>query len=75
MEGTEENPIPFKLSPMQDEGAAPRVVPHPDEADVMKQALLTDPTSASDWESRVAAQRLAKEALTAQTIPCMTDCP
>ena len=73
MQGTEENPIPFKLSPMPDDDATPRVVPHPEDADVLKQALLTDPTRADDWEGRVAARRLAKYALTAQTIAEMPE--
>ena len=69
----EETPIPFKLSPLAEGDAPKRVVPHPTDGYLTRQAFFTDPAKASDEESRVAAQRLANEALTAQTIAEMPE--
>ena len=70
---TEETAIPFKLSPLAEGDAPKRVVPHPSDDYLTRQALLTDPTKVGDEESRAAAQRLEKEVLTAQTIAEMPD--
>ena len=70
---TEDTAIPFRLSPLAEGDAPKRVVPHPTDEYLTRQALLTDPAKVGDEESRAAAQQLAKEMLTAQTIAEMPD--
>lgn len=70
---TEDTAIPFRLSPLAEGDAPKRVVPHPTGEYLTRQALLTDPAKVGDEESRAAARRLAKEALTAQAIAEMPE--
>ena len=54
---TEDTAIPFRLSPLAEGDAPKRVVPHPTDEYLTRQALLTDPAKVGDEESRAAALR------------------
>ena len=65
---TEETATPFRLSPMHKDGAPGQVIPYPSRESKVRQALTINPATASDLQSRAAAQTLAREALTAHQI-------